>query len=145
MNDGSGDAVIGKVIHTVTPEPQLGQVYDVTGVVSFTNFQGNPEWNIQPRMASDVSLIVGIEEAGVLASVNLYPNPATELVNITLGDAAGQRVEYTLTNAAGRVVATDVLRDARTVIATNGLQAGFYHVTLRTSSLVRTLPLFVVR
>ncbi len=145
VDDGSGDAVIGKIMHTVSPEPELGQVFDVTGVVSFTNYNNIPEWNIQPRMASDVNLSMGIHEAGVLASANLFPNPATDRVTLDLGAAAGQRVEYMLTDAQGRTVAADVLRDARTDISVLGLQAGVYHLTLRSDKLVHSLPVFVVR
>lgn len=145
VDDGSGDAVIGKLMHTATPAPVLGQVFDVTGVVSFTNYNNVPEWNIQPRVAADIALSTGIREAGVLGSASLFPNPATDRLTLDLGKAAGQRVEYTLTDAQGRMVRADVVNDTRTDLNVTGLNAGVYHLTLRTDKLVHSLPVFVVR
>ncbi|HEY0977304.1 MAG TPA: T9SS type A sorting domain-containing protein [Flavobacteriales bacterium] len=141
VSDGTGDAIIGKVLYTVTPAPVLGQVFDITGVVSFAF----SEYNIQPRFAADVETTVGVNEIGVLNTVNVFPNPATDNITLTLGAAAGQRVEYTLTDALGRSVIAGVVRDERIALNVQSLNNGVYHLTLRTAEFVRTLQVQVVR
>lgn len=141
VDDGSGVIGVGKEMYTTTPDPAQGQVYDVTGVVSY----GFEAFRIQPRYAADVSLAMSVREAGVLGSASLFPNPATDRLTLDLGKAAGQRVEYTLTDAQGRMVRADVVNDTRTDLNVTGLNAGVYHLTLRTDKLVHSLPVFVVR
>lgn len=142
VNDGTGDAVVGKQMYTTTPEPTLGQVFNVTGVVSF----GFGEFNIQPRMTSDVEIATGVSTVSAFAGASVYPNPASELVTLELGSAAGQRVEYTLTDATGRtVLAGSLVGQDRTALGVQGLNNGLYHLTLRGEQQVRTLPVYVVR
>lgn len=141
VNDGSGDAVIGKVMYTVTPEPMLGQVFNVTGVNSF----GYGEFNIQPRMASDVDIITGITNAGVLATMNVGPNPAQDMLYISLGDAAGSNVDYTFTDLQGRTLQAGQISGSRAQLSVNDMPTGLYHLTLRSNELVKTFAVQVVR
>ena len=57
-DDGSGFGWIGKEIYTTTPDPQLGQVFDVTGVISYSFGL----FGIQPRDANDVNMATGLNE-----------------------------------------------------------------------------------
>ncbi len=141
VNDGSGDAVVGKVIHTTEPSPSVGLVLNVTGVVSFSF----GEFELQPRMASDIEVATGLAQAGVLGTASLYPNPAVDVVTLHLGAAAGERVEYRLTDLTGRTVATGVVTDSRTDLNVADLRAGTYHLNLRTNDLLHTIAIQVVR
>lgn len=130
VDDGSGVVGIGKEMYTTTPDATLGQVYDVTGVVSF----GFEEYRIQPRQASDVSLATSIGEfAG--ATVTLFPNPANDVLTLDLGTLNG-RTEYTVTDATGRIVLADVTTAVRSTIDVNGLSNGLYVMTLRNAGSV---------
>lgn len=144
VDDGSGESVIGKLIHTVVPAPVLGAVYNVTGVVSFTNFQNNPEYNIQPRVAADVEISTSVDHVA-FASAKLFPNPANEVVVLDLGSEIVGRTSYTLIDASGRVIMADVLTSDRTDLRVNALQAGVYRVIVQNNVGVRSLPLQVVR
>ncbi|HQW04687.1 MAG: T9SS type A sorting domain-containing protein [Flavobacteriales bacterium] len=123
-DDGSGFAVVGKEIYTTTPDPELGVMYNVTGVVSY----GFEEFNIQPRYAADIEMITSIGElAG--ADVTLFPNPASTVLTLDLGALAG-RTEYRLIDATGRVVLADVVTADRSTIDVSTLQSGVYVMTL---------------
>lgn len=127
VNDGSGDAVIGKVIYTTTPAPLVGNVYNITGV----NYYAFSEYNIEPRMESDVEFSSGVAAKGELSSVAVGPNPASDLLTINLGEAAGKNLTYTLTDMQGRTVQGGLLTTGTTQLKVNGMPAGLYHLTLR--------------
>lgn len=141
VDDGSGECVIGKAMYTTTPAPEVGQVFTIIGV----NFYDFGEYNIQPRMASDVDLSTAVGEAGELATVAVGPNPAHDLLTIHLGDAAGQRVNYRFTDVQGRTVLTGQLAAATNRIDVADVPAGLYHLTLRTLEGTRTFAVQVVR
>lgn len=129
VDDGSGDAVVGKLIHTVAPTPQLGQVFNVTGVVSFTNFNNTPEYNIQPRVAADVDLATSLADLNG-ADITIFPNPATNAVTLDLGTLNG-RTEYSVIDATGRIVLTNVSTSVRNTIDVSTLTTGMYVMSLR--------------
>lgn len=137
LDDGTGDCVIGKVIYTTTPEPELGTVMTVTGV----NYYNFGEYNIQPRMSADVDFSTGVTE-GILNEVVVGPNPANDLIHINLGKAAGNQVIYTLTDMQGRTVQNGQISSGRSQLSVGGMPTGMYHLTLRTSETIKT---FVVQ
>lgn len=139
VDDGSGDATIGKVIYTTTPDPVLGTSYNITGV----NYYSFSEYNIEPRMASDVEFSSGIADAGVLNTISFGPNPATNLLQVNLGQAAGSKVIYTLTDIQGRMVQTGSFNGSNAQINLGNMAAGTYHLTCRSNDLVKTFAVQV--
>lgn len=128
VDDGSGVVGIGKQMHTTSPDPVVGQVFDVTGVVSF-EFS---EYRIQPRNSADVSLATSIGDLNG-AQVTLFPNPATNALTLDLGTLNG-RTEYSLVDATGRIVLTDVATSVRSTIDVTALTNGMYVLTLRNNA-----------
>lgn len=126
VDDGSGDAVVGKEIHTTEPPPSVGQVMNITGVVSF----GFGEFNLQPRSASDIETATGMAQVGVLGTVGLYPNPANAALTLDLSAING-RTKFTISDATGRVVITDMVNAERSTIDVSTLTNGMYVLTLR--------------
>lgn len=145
VNDGSGDAVVGKLMYTTTPDPELGQVFNVTGVVAFTNFQNNPEYNILPRMASDVDFSTAVQEEGALAQAGIGPNPANDRLTINLGGDIRGNVAYSLTDVQGRTVQGGMITAPTTWLNVSDVPAGLYHLALRTTEGVKTFAVQVVR
>lgn len=145
VDDGSGDATIGKVMYTVTPAPMVGQVFNVTGVVSYTNYNNVSEYNIQPRMASDVTGTSGIADAGVLNTISFGPNPATGLMQVNLGQATGSVVQFELTDLHGRAVQSGTFTGSQGQINVAGMATGLYHLTLRSKELVKSVAVQVAR
>lgn len=139
VDDGSGEAGIGKEMYTTTPDPVLGQVYNVTGVVSF----GFDEYRIQPREASDVSLATSIDEFAN-STMAVYPNPASDQLTLELADVDG-RTEYVISDINGRSVANGVITSDRTTIEVDGLANGSYVISLRNNGSVRNLRMAVQR
>ncbi len=141
VNDGSGDAVIGKLIYTTTPAPLIGNTYNITGV----NYYSFAEYNIEPRITTDVEFASGISAAGVLTTVQVGPNPATSILNVNLGQATGSQVDYSLTDMQGRMVQSGQFSGAQGQLNVNDMATGLYHLTLRSSELVKTFAVQVAR
>ncbi len=139
VDDGTGDAVIGKVIYTTSPEPILGNSYNITGV----NYYSFEQYNILPRQANDVEFSSGISTVGALATVSVGPNPTKDLLQVNLGQAAGSAVDYTLTDMQGRMVRNGQFNGTRGQLSVNDMLAGMYHLTLRSNDLVKTFAVQV--
>ena len=71
--------------------------------------------------------VTGIETVGPMLGVNAYPNPAADLINITIqADEIGSQIQ--LFDMEGRMVYSDILSSTRTVINTSTLQSGVYAI-----------------
>jgi len=136
-NDGSGPVYVGKQIYTTTPDPLLGQIFDVTGIVLYS-FN---EFNLVPRNAGDVSLVTSIDELAS-ATIAMYPNPASDLLTLELEDLSG-RTEFVISDINGRAVANGVLTSDRTTITVDAIANGSYVVTLRNNGSIRNLRMAV--
>lgn len=143
VDDGSGEAVVGKLMYTVTPAPEVGQVFNVTGVVSFTNFQNNPEYNIQPRVAADVDFITAVQEQDAMAGVAVGPNPAQDVLNVHLGNMGGKPFTYTLVDMQGRTVQSGQLSGSTAQLHVQGLPIGRYQLNLRNSEAAKSFAVQV--
>lgn len=139
VDDGSGEAIIGKEIYTTAPDPVVGGVFNITGVNYFTF----GEFNILPRMASDVEFSTGIAEAGLLNTISFGPNPASNQIEVTMGKAAGNDLAYTLTDMQGRRVQTGTFNGSKAQINVGGMAAGTYQLTLTSGTLVKTFAVQV--
>lgn len=136
-NDGSGPVYVGKQIYTTTPDPLLGQIFDVTGIVLYSF----GEFNLVPRGAGDVSLVTSVDELAS-TSITLYPNPASDNLTLELDQVSG-RTEYVISDLNGRIVANGVLNSDRTMIAVGTLANGSYVVTLRNNASIRNLRMAI--
>lgn len=137
VNDGSGDCLVDDVIFQFTAT--LGAVYNVTGPVQFA-FN---EFKMLPRDNNDVEVVTGIAEQA-FGGVELFPNPASDVLNLRLGKLNG-RTEYTLADATGRVVRGEVLTLEQGVIPVSGLATGSYVLTLRSAESVWSTRVLVTR
>lgn len=140
LDDGTGECVIGKAIYTTSPEPEVGDVMTVTGV----NYYNFGEYNIQPRMASDVDFFTAVQEQDAMATVTVGPNPANDLLTVRLGDMTLNSLTYTLTDLQGRTVQNGQITSADTELGMTGVPAGMYHLTLRNAEGARTFTVQVV-
>lgn len=136
-DDGSGAVYVGKQIYTTTPNPELGQIFVVTGIVLYSF----GEYNLVPRMASDISMGTSIDELAN-AGISIYPNPASNLFTLELQEMSGS-TEYVISDINGRAVANGVLTSDRTTIAVDAIANGSYVVTLRNNASVRNLRMAV--
>lgn len=139
VDDGTGECIIGKLIYTTVPDPTVGAVYTITGV----NFYDFGEFNIQPRMTTDVELITGIAEANGFGNATVGPNPASEQLTIRWAEAEGRKVEYALNDAQGRLVRSGHSVSGQLQIALAAMPAGMYHVVLHAAGARKVIPVQV--
>jgi hypothetical protein len=125
INDGSGPTLVDDVIyaHPFT----VGTVYSITGVLQYAF----SEWRILPRFTADVSITTGMAQLDG-SRVRMYPNPASDLLQLETGLEG--RVEVQLTDAAGRTVLADVLTSDRSQLNVASLPNGLYLLTLRSAA-----------
>ncbi|MBL0044689.1 MAG: T9SS type A sorting domain-containing protein [Flavobacteriales bacterium] len=63
-------------------------------------------------------------------ALNVFPNPATDVLNIALGRVAG-RTDYELTDALGRITSSGIILSDRARIDTRSYAPGIYTLGLR--------------
>ena len=125
VNDGSGAVLVDDVIYA---HPfNVGTVYNITGVLQYA-FN---EWRILPRSAADVEIFSSVSEAS-MATIQCYPNPATDLLVIE-DLVPGQVAELRLLDAQGRLVHSTSISSDRHVVNVSQLSEGLYTLTLRSS------------
>jgi hypothetical protein len=93
VNDGSGVVRVDDFMYAATPVPMIGNVYNVTGVVSHSF----AAYKILPRDANDVQLVSGASiEEQINAKVSVYPNPSDEIINVLNANGETIRIFNTL-------------------------------------------------
>jgi hypothetical protein len=84
---------------------------------------------IRPVFGKKIPSPVGIRELEtILANINVYPNPASDLVYIS--NQSEFAVRYELRNALGQLVLSDVCQSSQHEISTSNLPSGIYFLTL---------------
>ena len=69
---------------------------------------------------------LGANTEVVKNSINIYPNPANDVLNIDMGSCAGA-INFTLTNMIGQIVAIQTLQSGgHSIINTRNLNSGIY-------------------
>jgi hypothetical protein len=123
INDGSGATLVDDVFFAYTPT--LGQSYNVTGPVFFS-FN---EFKILPRNASDVEIYTSIAET-LKPEINIYPNPATDYVNINFAGTGN----LIITNILGQVVYAVSHTESTISLNVAEWKSGMYFVTVTNNS-----------
>jgi hypothetical protein len=122
INDGSGAMLVDDVLFAYTPT--VGVRYNVTGVVGFS-FSA---FRIYPRQASDVEAIVGLNDLEENGNIQLFPNPASDIITLSSAVSIDQ-VE--LMNIQGQIVRTfSNVNASQYTLDLNALSSGLYMVRL---------------
>jgi hypothetical protein len=133
------------------------QVYSDTLSGNFVRFLSPGSWNLTFSAAGyrdttinaivysgqktdlivDMSTITsGIEPINSIAHLLIYPNPATDFINIILPDKTVGRMNLRIINQAGKLVAdynTEVVHGIPVIIDTKYLSAGTYTIVFTSS------------
>lgn len=150
----------GEVIHTFTyDEPkevyEENIILPKVGCyrMSITNSEGNGFgggfWGI--KNSNNVTLITGsntnndfrygfffefnnksvdVEETELLNMINIYPNPATSVINISANNLANIKIY----NAVGQLIYNEETANDNVTIDTQNFSNGFYYVTIETAN-----------
>jgi hypothetical protein len=128
VNDGSGVAMVQNQLFTFNPS--VGIAYDVRGPVafSFSNFK------VWPRGSSDITVSMGVANAGKNIIANVFPNPSVETISVSLNvDFKGKDIEYSLIDLNGKTVLHESLMsfEGNTVlINVSKVKAGTYMLNI---------------
>jgi hypothetical protein len=75
---------------------------------------------------------VGVKPVDVSSSISVYPNPATDIINIKNTDFTGEALEMVMLNVLGQEVWTGKM-EAHTTISTSGLAKGAYYIHFKSA------------
>jgi PKD repeat protein len=156
------DMVDGSITHTIT---------DANGAYAFPNlaygtykiYPEQPGVNTYPiyvtisadePTATDLNFglntggFVGIEEANILtSSTGIYPNPATDLVNIEINSKVMAEATFTILDLQGRVISNmnkPLVKGSQVIqFNTNEFSSGFYFVRVSVESFSKEFKLIV--
>ena len=104
---------------------------------------------IEPDTVSDhvdttvTPVITGITQVNTANSINIYPNPATESVNIDMAGIKASRIS--ITDMQGRELKSVVPATGVTNIAVSDLSAGIYFVRIQSVQGILTRKIVVAR
>lgn len=122
--NGFGEWIVADMSGPITVDdkmfyyaPTQGNTYDVTGIAAF----GFSVYRIYPRNLQDISEILGLSESQ-LAQINIYPNPATDVM--TVNGAVG--AEMRITDSQGKEVMNVTLSSESEVVSISHLENGIY-------------------
>jgi len=156
------DMVDGSITHTVT---------DANGAYSFPNlaygtykiYPEQPGVNTYPiyvtisadePTATDLNFglntggFVGVEEANLLtSSTGIYPNPASDIVNIEINSKVNEEAIFTILDLQGRIISNvnkPLIKGSQTIhFNTNELSNGFYFVRVSVGNFSKEFKLIV--
>ena len=81
------------------------------------------------------NLVIGLNEAGTVHSMNLYPNPAQNELRLAFDSGVQQVAQLSLMDMSGRIIRTDVFPSAvgknEVWIPIDGLSMGMYYLEIQ--------------
>jgi len=87
---------------------------------------------VTPRMVNSMN-IMSKEEFALNASIDLYPNPATESIILNLSDASLSLQSYQIIDATARVVLNGTLKKGNNELNVEALNSGVYFIKVQTN------------
>lgn len=129
---------------------EVNYPYDVDGLANITGTNANPpqyyyyfyDWEVEAEAIQCVSGreevvvtigTVGIEE-GELASVSVYPNPASDLVNVVIPTTIEGTLELRVMDVAGNLVNTQVVAAGNNTLDVSTLAKGVYMLQMNSAN-----------
>lgn len=131
ITDGSGSRLVDDQIFEYTAI--AGNYYNVSGI-AFLSFG---EVKIYPRILADIEVTgyAGISEE--VSNMNIYPNPASEIINLTISPEA----TVAIYNVVGELI-YNATSNVKT-INVSAFPAGLYHVVITENEQTSTQQLVV--
>jgi hypothetical protein len=128
-----GSTEIGQYSGNIIPGPVVatsGSVFIVWHTNSTTNLQG---WSLSYEVDN-----TGIPDNSPVHSLDIYPNPATDKLNVVSNSESDGTMEISLINLTGQVVLNDLSENSagnyHSVLDVKTLPAGIYFLELKSSS-----------
>jgi photosystem II stability/assembly factor-like uncharacterized protein len=113
-----------------------------TGTYTITVAATNPSNTSTATRTVAVGLCTGIHENALSAqNINLYPNPASDMLNIEL--PAVNAFSYQIADVLGKSVINGVVNDSRASINTSSLGKGIYFITVQSEGQKATKKIII--
>ncbi len=133
-NLATGQVIEAQYLDQLTYVPMndgLGEPYDS---FLFKVFDGDDfSEEIYTMYINVVETIVSTEDQELVAALNLYPNPATDFLNIDIGDyASPEKVHVYLYDNTGLAIRAQSLSGSQTSLDVSYLPRGVYSIVFRT-------------
>lgn len=124
---------------------------NATFAIRYTVADGGPNGTNSNYIGIDDIMVTGPSGTGIneLANVNILitPNPADDILNVSIFDYSGEHIDLTITNILGQQIYNDKLAsagsDMKTKIDISSFEKGIYFVTLQTGESATTRKLVV--
>lgn len=118
---------------------------DLSGIYDLTVFgyENNDDY-----LAND-TVMVRVENTEIEETVNLYPNPFTDQLNITINSKVYRNVRINLINFAGRLIYSDNIQltegENQLVINTQKLSPSLYFLDISGANYTKTFPVIKLK
>lgn len=88
-----------------------------------------------------ITSVSGVE--ATTASFNLYPNPATDVVNLTIGNTNNNQVTVTIYNVLGEFIKSELLIHNEEQLSVSDLENGMYIVEVKSNNSIEKQRLLI--
>lgn len=105
-----------------------GGSYSFTvGQIDYLPFQSTTH-KISPGVQQpfEIQAVLGVEVADVNLEMSVYPNPATDILNLTIGKRKFSAMEYALFDGSGKLIRKEKLKADKTQIVVQELASSVY-------------------
>lgn len=133
-NIATGQVIEAQYLEELTYVPMNGGEGEPYDSFKFRVFDGNDfSEAIYTMYINVVETIVSTEDEELVAALNIYPNPATDFINVDIGDyPTPEKVQIYLYNSTGVNILNQTLNQNQTQIDINYLPKGNYTLVFRT-------------
>jgi len=128
INDGTGDLAVDDLLFSFTPI--MSYLYDVKGPITFSF----GAYKLLPRQALDINQSVGLLD-GENFVLDIYPNPANKIINIT----SAKKAEVSFYDTKGSIFKSVVIGKGLNTIDLNEFSSGTYFLNVEG----KTLPIII--
>lgn len=105
MNDDGCDGLSWWAYQYYTPNPGSGTIRFVKlGIpVTLKNFNGDFGCQISERFMTS-STIASVQQTEFKTNIQLFPNPASQIINLAIDVKENQNIEYIITDITGKII-----------------------------------------
>lgn len=128
--NGSGFLKIGQVQGAGNSSSPIDYSYNDNTPLSASNYYRLKQWDLDNR--SNYSEIIRIDATAQDISINVFPNPSSDLITLQVNGILKHDMLVTLTNNAGQVVLKKSFYQGSTIcfLETTTVYNGLYHLTV---------------
>jgi len=98
----------------------VGQAFYITS----SDASGSVAQGVQQPI--EIQVVLGIEEHEIKLHAKVYPNPTTDLINLSVGNTDTASLSYQLLDYTGRVLSNGKIKNKNTTISMSRYPSAYY-------------------